>query len=68
MDLEDSVEIGDLVTKINSNPQHLDALLNEADKRGYKDVLEAVWMEDTSRAQFLCDQLTNSKSNGLVEI
>ena len=48
MDLEDSVEIGDLVSKINFNPQHLDALFNEADKHGHRDVLEAIWVEDTS--------------------
>ena len=65
MDLEDSVEIGDLVSKINANP-HLDALLNEADKHGHRDVLEAMWVEDTSRAQFLQDQLTNSMSSELV--
>ena len=35
MDLEDSVEIGDLVSKINSNPQHLDAVFNEADKHAW---------------------------------
>ena len=63
MDLEDSVEIGDLVSKINSNPQHLDALFNEADKHGNRDVLEAIWVEDTSREQFLQDQLTNSMSS-----
>ena len=66
MDLEDSVEIGDLVSKVNANLQHLDALLKEADKHGHRDVLEAMWMEDTSRAQFLQDQLTNSKSNGEI--
>ena len=60
MDLEDSVEIGDLVSKTNSNPHHLDALFNEADKHGHRDVLEAIWVEDASHAQFLQDQLTNS--------
>ena len=63
MDLEDSVEISDLVSKISANPQHLDALLNEADQHGHRDILEGMWMEDTSRAQFLHDQLTNSKSS-----
>ena len=67
MDLEDSVEIGDLVSKINANPQHLDALFNEADQHGHRNVLEAIWVEDTSRAQFLQDQLTNSMSSELVE-
>ena len=67
MDLEDSVEIDDLVSKINSNPQHLDAVFNEADKHGHRDVLEAIWVEDTSRAQFLQDQFTNSMSSVVVE-
>lgn len=63
MDLEDSVEISDLVSKVNANPQHLDALLNEADQHGDRDILEGMWMEYTSCAQFLQDQLTNSKSS-----
>ena len=63
MDLEGSVEISDLVSKINANPQHLDALLNEADQHGHRDILEGMWTEDTSRVQFLQDQLTNSKSS-----
>ena len=58
MDLEDSIEIGDLVSKINANPHHV----NEADGLGHRDVLEAIWMEDPSCAQFLQDQLTNSES------
>lgn len=67
MDLEDSVEIGDLVSKINSNPQHLDAVFNEADKYGHRDVLEAIWVKDTSCTQFLQDQFTNSMSSVVVE-
>ena len=66
MDLEDSVEIGYLVSKIYANPQHLDALFNVADQHGHRDVLEAMWV-DTSCAQFLQDQLTNSMSSELVE-
>ena len=67
MDLEDSIEIGDLVSKLDADPQHLDALLTEADKHGHRDVLEAMWVEDTSCAQFLLDQLTNGTSSELIE-
>ena len=46
---------------------HNTALFNEADQHGHRDVLEAMWVEDTSHAQFLQDQLTNSMSSELVE-
>lgn len=63
MDLENSVEISDLVTQVNNNPQHLDDLLKEADKRGHKDVLKAMWEDEThslARNQFFQDQFRNS--------
>ena len=59
MDLEDSVEISDLVSKINANPQHLDALLNEADQHGHRDILEGMWMERIHHVHNSC--MTNSQ-------
>lgn len=60
--------MSEVVQHINENDatlQVLDSLFNEAEPHGCRNLLEGLWVHDTSnvseRAQFLEDQLTNSK-------
>ena len=65
---DDSLEINDVVQHICGNPsatKELDSVLAEAESHGCQDLLEGIWVNDTSnlseRAQFLQDQLINSE-------
>lgn len=65
---DESLEINDVIHHINKNPptlHQLESVLTETEAQGSRDLLEGIWVTDTSnlseRIQFFEDQFTNSK-------
>ena len=67
---DESLEMNDIILHINKNPpalHQLESVLTEAEAQGCRDLLEGIWVTDTSnlseRIQFFEDQFTNSEYN-----
>lgn len=65
---DECLEMNDVINHIHKNPHtlhQLESVLTEAEAQGCRDLLEGIWVTDTSnlseRIQFFEDQFTNSK-------
>ena len=68
LDKEESIDLSNVVTHINSHPttrEHLETLFSEADDKGHREIIQSLWDQETNmqdRMEILKDQQTCSKS------
>ena len=64
---DESLEMNDVILHINKNPpalHQLESVLTEAEAQGCRDLLEGIWVTDTSNlSERIQDQFTNSEYN-----